>query len=168
MNITIIAAISADGKIAERTSQSSMDWSSKEDMRFFVEKTKEARAMIMGRTTFETIGKPLKDRLIIVLSREPGKSIPGQVEWTSESPQTIVSNLERRGYTNVIIAGGSQIYTLFLQERLVTDLYLTIEPVLFGSTGVPFIADTGRINLRLLETTSLSPQSVVHHFEVVQ
>ncbi len=41
MKIILIAAISGNGMIAEREGQSSLDWTSKEDTKFFVEKTKE-------------------------------------------------------------------------------------------------------------------------------
>ena len=70
IKVILIAAISADGKIAERTDQNSLDWTSKEDTRFFIERTKQAGALIMGRKTFESIGKPLPGRINLILTKD--------------------------------------------------------------------------------------------------
>ncbi len=161
----LIAAISADGKIAERAEQSSLDWTSKEDTQFFVKRTKEAGVVIMGRKTFETIGKPLKERLIVVMtsSIEDKASQEEVLEYTSASPKELLENLDRRGYKEAAICGGSSVYSQFLKEDLVDELYLTIEPVLFGD-GVPFAAGFGRLNLYLIDSTKLNDQAVLLHY----
>ena len=168
MEVFLIAAVSADGKIAESADQNSTDWTSKEDLQFFVEKTKEAGAMIMGRKTFETIGKPLKHRLIIVMTRNPEdyENIEGSLEYMSGSPEQIIENLKSRGFDKIAIAGGAGVYSQFLQSGLVTDLYLTTEPVLFGQ-GVPLAENFDRINLELIETKKLGAGSVMNHYRVI-
>ena len=172
MNVWLIAAMSADGKIAESSHQSSMDWTSKEDTRFFIDKTKEAGVMIMGRKTFETIGKPLKGRRIIVMTRnnEPLEGmgeglVTGLVEYTTHQPVELLQHLASEGVETVVVAGGGAVYSRFLQEGLVTDLYLTIEPVLFGD-GVSFVSDINRITMRLEEVIQLNDQSVLIHYKV--
>jgi dihydrofolate reductase len=164
MKITLIAAISADGKIAERTDQSSMDWTSPEDTKFFVEKTKEAGTVVMGRKTFATINKGLKGRRVIVMTSDPGNAtaIEG-VEYTSESVVELVRRLESEGCTALALAGGSSVYGQFLQASLVTDVYLTIEPVLFGG-GVPLAEGFDRIPMKLESITQLNPQTLVLHY----
>ncbi len=159
--------MSADGKIAEKVDQSSLDWTSKEDLRFFVEKTKEAGVVIMGRKTFATIGKPLKDRRLIVMTCDPEKQegMDG-VEYTSESPGSIVRNLEADGHTTIVVGGGSGVYGQFLSAGLITDLFLTIEPVLFGK-GVPLAQDFDRVNLKLVETRMLNDQTILLHYAVL-
>jgi len=169
MEVFIIAAMSANGKIAERQDQVSLDWTSKEDLKFFVKKTKEAGNLIMGRTTYETIGKPLKDRLNVVMTRTPdsSKNIDEQLLYTSDSPEKILENLMNTGFTQVAIAGGSQIYSLFLEAGLVTDVYLTVEPVLFGS-GVNLAQGFDRVNLEFVESNELNGGAVVLHYKVVE
>ncbi|EKD47292.1 MAG: Bifunctional deaminase-reductase protein, partial [uncultured bacterium] len=139
MNILLIAAISADGRIAKSADQLA-NWTSKEDKRFFVDKTKEAGALIMGRKTYDTIGRPLPNRLNIIMSREAdeSKNIGGLLEYSSKSPCELIDELEHRGFESIVIGGGTSIYSLFLKEGLVTDLYLTVESILFGS-GVPLV-----------------------------
>lgn len=173
MNVWLIAAVSADGKIAQMPGQTSLDWTSKEDTRFFIDKTKEAGVVIMGRKTFDTIGKPLKGRRIVVMSREGGKVVRweggevkenGTVEYTTLSPRELLDQLASQGVTTVALAGGSSIYSQFLHDGLVTNLYLTIEPHLFGS-GVPLATGFERIDMRLIDVTRLGEKVVLLHYK---
>ncbi len=173
MNVWLIAAMSADGKIAQVEGQTSLDWTSKEDTRFFVDKTKEAGVVIMGRKTFDTIGKPLKGRRIIVMSRtstpllskEGLGEVAGTVEYSSLSPRDLLSHLAAQGVATVALAGGSSIYSQFLREGLVTDLFLTIEPHLFG-TGVPLASGFDRLDMTLADVKRLGDQAVLLHYQV--
>jgi len=168
MKVILLAAISANGKIAEHEGQTSLDWTSKEDLHFFIEKTKEIGVLIMGRKTFETIGKPLKGRRVIVITKE-GREVMeekdgnGKVEFTSEQPRELLERLQKEGIESVIIAGGSSIYSQFLSEGLITEVFLTVEPVLFGN-GVSLASGFERINLSLVESTRLGEGSVLLHF----
>lgn len=177
MKVILLAAISANGKIAQHEGQTSLDWTSKEDLRFFVEKTKEVGVLIMGRKTFDTIGKPLKGRRVIVMTREgsrglqpakddrqdPKTTLEGVIEFINEQPKDLITRLEKEGNESVVVAGGSSIYSQFLREGLVTDLYLTIEPVLFGD-GVPLASGFDRINLSLVDVQRLGESAVLLHF----
>ena len=166
MNIVLIAAISADGKIAQTSDQSSMDWTSKEDTKFFIEKTKELGTVVMGRKTFATFGKPLKGRRLIVITKNPaGESAIEGVEYTAEAPGALIARLEAEGVTSLALAGGSSIYSQFLAEGLVNELFLTVEPVLFGN-GVPLASGFARLNLKLLQTSKLNDQAVLLHYSL--
>lgn len=166
MKVTLIAAISADGKIAERTDQSSMDWTSKEDKQFFVEKTKEAGTLVMGRKTFATINKGLKGRRIIVLTRDPSKELPiPGVEFTSEEPVALVRRLENEGVAELVLGGGASVYGQFLNAGLVTEVYLTVEPFLFGG-GVPLAQGFDRVALKLESVQQLNSQTILLHYAV--
>lgn len=167
MKVELIAAMSLNGKIAASADQSSLEWTSKEDTKFFVEKTKECKVMIMGRKTFDTIGRALKERLMIVMTCDPEKYTPiDGVEFTDRAPQQILENLELRGYTSVAITGGAGVYSMFLKEKLVTDIFLTIEPILFGN-GTSLAESFGDVKLRLVESKLLGEQAVLLHYEVV-
>lgn len=125
----IIAAQTLDGFIARDKNQLSMDWNSPEDKKRFVALTKKAGVVVMGSTTYKTFNKPLKDRLNIVYTRSG--SFEG-AESTSENPLELLKKLENRGYTEVAICGGSEIYSMFMEAGLVDTIYLTVEPVYFG------------------------------------
>ena len=164
MQVILIAAISANGQIAQTPGQSSLDWTSKEDLKFFIEKTKEVGVVIMGRKTFETIGKPLKGRRLIVLSDVPLEKMEG-VEYVNAPIKDVLESLVAQGVERVVVAGGATVYGAFLREGLVTDVYLTVEPVLFGQ-GIPLSTGFERIDMRLVEVTRLGEGSVNLHYEI--
>lgn len=166
MNVLLLAAISVDGRIAKAADQLA-DWTSKEDKRFFVSKTKEAGVLIMGRKTYETIGRPLPNRLNVIMTREADESmnVPGELEYTSKSPRELVEDLKDRGYESVVIGGGASVYSTFLREGLVTDVFLTVESLLFGS-GVPIIDGVDQIQLDLQSVEQIGPQSILLHYKI--
>lgn len=166
MRVVLIAAISADGKIAQTPDQSSMDWTSKEDTKFFIDKTKELGVVVMGRKTFATFNKPLKGRRLIVITRNPAtETVMEGVEYTAEDPQTLVARLESEGVTQLALAGGSSIYSQYLAAGLVSELFLTVEPVLFGN-GVPLANGFERYDLKLLEISKINEQAVLLHYSL--
>lgn len=174
MKILLIAAVSLNGKIAQSRDQSSLEWTSKEDTAFFIEKTKESGTVVMGQRTFETIGRPLKGRRLIVLTQDASmksKSTEAdengtRLEFVEESPKDLIARLKSEGVTSVVIGGGSFVYSSFLKEGLVTDLYLTFEPVLFGN-GIPLAESFGDVKLAFVESKLLNDQSLMLHYEVV-
>jgi riboflavin biosynthesis pyrimidine reductase len=91
----------------------------------------------------------------------------GTVEYSNLSPRELLDQLAREGVETVALAGGSSVYSQFLRDGLVTDVFLTIEPVLFGS-GVPLASGFDRIDLRLEEVTRLGSQAVLLHLTGVK
>lgn len=162
MKVFLIAAITADGFIARETNELA-NWTSKEDKKLFVELTKRAGVMVMGRTTFETIGRPLPGRKTIVYTHRDVE-IDG-VEVTDDTPANLIHRLHIEGYKEVAICGGSAVYTQFMQAGVVDELYLSVEPVVFGS-GVPLFAGLLDVQLRLLESRPLNDNVVLMHYEV--
>jgi dihydrofolate reductase len=91
--------------------------------------------VLMGRRTFESIGRPLPGRTNLVLTRTAGWSAPGV---------TVVPDLEAAiraagAAPELVIAGGAQVYALALPRA--TRIYLTrIHAVIAGDTRLPEIA----------------------------
>jgi dihydrofolate reductase len=167
MKKILIAAITLDGKIAKNKKEL-VNWTSKQDKAFFRTQTQKAGVVVYGSTTFKTIQKPLKGRLNIVMTREPqkykNKECTGLLEFTNKSPKKLVDNLIKKGYTSMIIGGGSAIYTLFLKENLVDELYLTIVPKIFGN-GVPLFTNlTTTTNLTLIKSSILGKGEVLNTY----
>lgn len=172
MEVILIAAITLDGFIAHATNESSLAWTSKEDTQWFIKKTKEIGTLIMGRTTFDTIGKPLKDRQIIVLS-SGGQPIThdklgekNTVLPTNASPQEVIGALQSKSIPAVAVCGGASVYTRFLKDGLVTRLFLTVEPVLFGG-GVPLLSEVADIRLQQVSEFPLSTTAFVREYSVI-
>lgn len=167
MKVSIIVALTLDGRIAERADQTSLEWTSKEDKRFFVSKTKESGVMIMGRTTFVTIGRPLPGRKMIVMTRQDRVSdaIEGSLEFTDQEPEEILKALEKEGREEVMICGGAQIYSLFLEKGLVTDLYVTLEPIILGD-GISFVENISPKKFTLHSSESLGSDALMLHYRI--
>lgn len=162
IKVFLIAAMSADGFIA-RAHNELADWTSKEDKKVFVELTKRAGVMVMGSTTFQTIGRALPGRRNIVYTH---KSIDIEgIETTQETPQELIKRLESEGHAELAVCGGSAIYDMFLQAGVVDELYLTVEPLLFGD-GITLAHSSLRTSLKLLERKPLNDDVILMHYEV--
>src|SRR5438093_6669556 len=109
-----IAAMSLNRVIGDRNT---IPWHLPEDFKWFKKMTL-GQVIVMGRKTFESIGKPLPGRTTIVLSRSSSQ-IPG-VQTVAELQQIDLSHETRE----VFICGGAQLYTQALP--LCAELYLTL------------------------------------------
>jgi len=92
-------------------------WHIPDDFKWFKQMT-TGNIIVMGRKTFESIGKPLPNRTTVVLSRS-GFTYPGV--------QTITNLAEldpEKDVRDIFICGGAQVYTQALP--LCSDLYLTL------------------------------------------
>lgn len=116
--------------------------------------------MVMGRKTFEKVLGfgvwPYEDRRVLVLSRTldaPPPDMAGKVEIYHGDLAALVQSLEGRGYQRLYVDGGQTIQA-FLRQGLVTDMTVTIVPVLIGQ-GVPLFGPLGEdIPLTHTGTTS--------------
>ncbi len=161
MRVLLLAALTLDGKLA-RTHVDFVDWSSKEDKRLFMQTTKAAGVLILGHNTYKTFPAPLPGRLHMVLTRTPADHppIPGVVEFTNAEPRAIIADLAARGYETAIVGGGGAINRLFLTYDLIDEIWLTVEPVIFG-TGVSLFAGAPfERRAQLIHQESLGPGGV--------
>ncbi|HEY2953567.1 MAG TPA: dihydrofolate reductase [Verrucomicrobiae bacterium] len=111
-------------------------WHLPEDFKWFKKMT-TGQVIVMGRKTFESIGKPLPDRTTIVLSRSQ-LSHPG-VKTVSDLSQIDLTDLAVAG-REVFICGGAQVYAQALP--LCSDLYLTlVKRVVEGDAFFPPFED---------------------------
>lgn len=162
--------ITTDGFIAKNAGQPSIEWTSNADKELFVEKTKQAGVIIMGNSTYKTINRPLPGRLIKVLTRIPEQftNIEGQIEYTNKQPQELLKELEDKGFTEAILAGGTQVNSLFLDQGLVDELLITIEPILFGG-GLNLFKDLNlNIKLELLEYKDLGSNVINLKYKIIK
>lgn len=127
-NIFLIAAVDRQGVIG---ANNAIPWRLSTDMRFFRQMT-SGKPVIMGRKTYESIGRPLPKRLNIVLTRQSGYQPEGVVVV-----HTLEEALEAAGEApEIAIIGGAEIYRLFLP--LARHLYLThVEAQVRGDTIFP-------------------------------
>ena len=119
-----IAAVDRQGAIGK---DGKLPWHYSADMKFFRETT-TGHAVVMGRKTWLTLGKPLKNRLNIVLSRD--QSIEPQEGLIVLSDVEAVLSLNESLATDLFVIGGAQIYEAFLpriERWIITEVPLTVK-----------------------------------------
>jgi len=152
MHCIAIVAVTIDGKIALDPSHFS-DWTSKEDKGFLHEFLDKANVIVVGNNTYKTALEPLSKRNCIVFTASVGTSEHKSDTLTYCNPASsdCVPLLEK--YETVAVLGGTKTYTWFLENDLLDELYLTIEPIVFGR-GLPLFESSKDINAQFkLEST---------------
>ena len=114
----IISLIAAMGKNRVIGKNNSLPWHLPAEMKFFKETTKN-KPVIMGRKTFESIGKPLPNRKNIIITRDQNFMADGCTVVNS-----VDEALKESEGNEVMIIGGAQIYKEFLSKA--NKIYLTI------------------------------------------
>lgn len=117
MEIIIIAAVAANGIIGNK---GAIPWHSREDLQLFKSATM-GYPLIMGRKTFESLGKPLKGRLNIVITRNADfKYEHADVKIFHDVKSALEYCLETQKIEKVFIIGGGEIYgqTIEMADRL--------------------------------------------------
>jgi dihydrofolate reductase len=119
-----IAAVDRKGAIGKG---GKLPWHYSADMKFFRETT-TGHAVVMGRKTWLTIGKPLKNRLNIVLSRDT--DIGPQESLIVFSDIESVLSFNKSLSTDLFVIGGAQIYEAFqehIEKWIITEVPLTVQ-----------------------------------------
>jgi len=127
MIISLIAALATDRVIGM---ENAMPWHLPGDLAWFKRNTLN-KPVIMGRKTFESIGRPLPGRLNIVISSKPGEH--EGVTWVTSVDAALAA---AGGVEEVMVMGGGRVYEQFLPKA--NRLYLTqIDAEVEGDTHFP-------------------------------
>lgn len=130
MQVSLIVAMSQTNAIGKG---GQLLWHLPNDLKYFKEITM-GKPIVMGRTTYESIGKPLPGRTNIILSNNPDYVAPGCV--ILHNKEAVFDYCQKE--PEIMVIGGAQIYQLFLAEA--TTLYLTkVYANLSGDTFFPEI-----------------------------
>ncbi|MES2418712.1 MAG: dihydrofolate reductase [Bacteroidota bacterium] len=126
--LSIVVAISANNAIGKNNQ---LLWHLPSDLKHFKEIT-SGHPIIMGRKTFDSIGKPLPNRRNIIITRKTGLTIPG-VEVTHSLAEAISLC---KNENEAFIVGGAEIYkeALAFTDRIyLTTVHQTYEADVFFS-----------------------------------
>ncbi len=118
MKISLIVAVAENGIIGR---EGGLPWHMSSDLKTFRRLTM-GKPIVMGRRTFQSIGKPLDGRDNIVVTRDPHFDVPGVSACpTVEEALTLARVLATtRGADEIMIIGGAKLYeaTLPLADRI--------------------------------------------------
>jgi dihydrofolate reductase len=139
IDIVLIVAVAENGVIGRN---GTLPWRIKSDLQYFRSVT-IGRPVVMGRKTFQSIGRPLPHRTNIVISRDPDYAEPG-ILVTADIVTALgvaCGDALRRNVDSLAVIGGTEIFqqTLPFANRLVvTEVHAKPE----GDTYFPEIAPT--------------------------
>lgn len=133
-----------------------IDWGSKEDKKHFKNLTTKIGTVIMGHNTFKSIGKPLENRLNIVLTTKNIQSKEENLIFFNGTPKEVIRFLEHRKITTAVVIGGKSIFEQFFPY--IDKIYLTIEPItLNNAEKLSFPKKT----FKLISTTILNENGTI-------
>ena len=114
MEVVLIAAVAENGVIG---SHGTIPWRLKSDMKRLKALTLR-KPVVMGRTTFASIGRPLPGRTNIVVTRDPDFRSPGVVATNSfaDARAIALGDALRRFATEIAIIGGAEIYAQWMDR----------------------------------------------------
>ena len=118
----IVSIIVACGKNKELGLNNKLLWCLPEDLKNFKSLTLNHH-IIMGRKTFESIGKPLPNRTSVVITRNKDWKSKGVL--VAKDVQDAIRIAKKNGETEAFICGGGQIYEEVLKNDLADRLYIT-------------------------------------------
>jgi len=146
--ISIIVAISRDNVIAVN---GAIPWKHRSDMEHF-HNTTYGKPIIMGRKTFDTIGKPLAGRKNIVLTRSI-HAHPGV--FYADTPERAIELADNA--PEIMIIGGAEIYSMFMPR--VNRMYISVMDVHVGDRAQPGVSMDTSNNLTTNSSVGLFADS---------
>ncbi len=166
MKTILYIATTANGMIARENDAT--NWVSPKEWKSFSGMIQKAGNMIIGRRTYEVMVKNNefqklgKVRVVVVSQKlKTNKKITAV-----KSPSEALTFLQREGFSQALICGGGKLNSSFMQEKLVDEIYLDIEPILLGK-GIKLFADaTFEAKLELMRIKKLSKDEVQLQYKV--
>lgn len=160
--LTLIAAVAENGVIGR---DNALLWRLKGDMAHFRAATL-GKPCVMGRRTFESLGRPLPKRLNVVASRKAGLALAGAVVAQSLEAAIEAADNEgaRSGGREIMILGGADLYaqTLPRADRLLIT-HVAAAPA--GDAAFPAIDPAVWEGVTLAETAADATNA--HAFRIV-
>jgi dihydrofolate reductase len=169
MKIKIYMAVSANGLISNK--RNIPDWLSEEFGQDFIAVSQKAKAVIMGKTTYNFLAPdhlPLSNEgtLAVLTHDVSAKPAQSNVIFTDKNPRDIAAMLESKGHSEAILIGGTTTASEFVRAGLVNEVILVVEPVLFGS-GLPILKDVDQeYRMSLHNVKKLNDHTIQLHYHL--
>ena len=168
MQVILYMATTLNGYIAKENNET--PWSDEEWQRFskFV---KEIKNIIIGRNTYEI----MKERDEFSKIGNPFTVVVSKEDFAHNSNFAIAKSLKKalkilkeKKFAKALVAGGGMLNSSFMKEKFVDEIYLDVEPLVFGK-GIKLFSDNDfDAKLELIETKSLSKNSIQLHYKILK
>lgn len=159
--ISIIAAIGKNGEIGKKNG---LLWHIPEELKHFKELTM-GHPIIMGRKTYESIGRPLPGRTNIVISKNITPGVIRGVETVQSLEQGIELAKKQPGADEIFIIGGASVFNQALP--LAEKLYLTIVEAQFPEADA-FFPDYSDFKKIISQKQERSEEYLLNYLELTR
>lgn len=167
MKVILATVTSLDGK-STKWYQPPKLWASKEDQLYFKSLIAQNNLIVMGKNTFNVSRndiKPSKNKLRVVVVRNLEEindlTVSNQLEFTNEQPGQLVKRLSNLGYKQMLLVSGPKLNTSFFKSKLINEIWLTLEPNIFGM-GLGLVdQEKLDVKLKLLSVKKLNSQGTL-------
>lgn len=155
-----------------------LPWSFRSDMQHFKKVTTQTQspntknAVIMGRKTWESIPeafRPLKDRINVVISSQDDLKLPNHVLHYKDPLKALEDLQSNPSIDSIFCTGGAQLYSYYLDNNLVDDIYLTLIESAFETDAhlpIDLSEFTHNLNMRQLDYDRNTSNAHTLHFQV--
>ncbi|KKQ61075.1 MAG: Bifunctional deaminase-reductase domain protein [Parcubacteria group bacterium GW2011_GWE2_38_18] len=161
-------AVSVNGMIAKSNDDTS--WLSSTEWDSYSLAVRNAGCLIIGRRTYEILTKQpefseFQDVKVVVVSQTDVQLL-SQNHFRANSPKSALSLVAE--FEQVIVAGGGKLDAAFMEEKLIDEIYLDIEPIAIGQGISVFEGKNFDCKLKFLGQKMISENVVQLHYEVLK
>lgn len=170
MKVILFMAISLNGIVARENNEE--DFLSNDNWGTFVELAYKTGCIIWGRKTCEVVqswdkkySESLSDVKKVVVTTDKDILLDeGYIK--ADSPRSAIDILTKRGFSEVILSGGSKLNSSFAKMNLINEIILNIDPVIIGK-GIPlFDSEEFDLKLSLLKSKRIARDTVQLRYRV--
>ncbi len=161
-------AISLNGIIAKSDDDTS--WISNEEWDSYSLAVRTAGNLIVGHRTYNILTKQpefseFKDVKLVVVAYDDFQTL-AENHLVAHSPKEALKLLS--DFEQVVVAGGGTLNASFVEENLIDEIFIDIEPIVLGQ-GIPLFKDKNfERNLKLLGQRQISDNEIQLHYEVLK
>lgn len=173
MKVILYMASTPNGIIAKMNDDTS--WVSETEWSSYSGMIKKFGNMIIGRRTYEVMlnndefnKSNLNEIKTVVVSKNKFQIHNSKFIFLAKSPKEAIEILKKQGFKTIMVCGGGKLNASFMKEKLIDEIYLDIEPVLFGK-GIKLFSEIDfEVKLKLIEIKKLSKNEVQLHYKVLK
>jgi len=167
MKVILYMTITVDGYIAKTNGET--PWSN-DEWNLFNNTITSVGALIVGRVTYDLMNEngtldPFNNIVTIIVTSNPQPNTPTRV--FVKSPEEAITCLAQKGFKTCIVAGGSSLNKSFIRKKLVHEVYLDIEPHIFGEGITLFDGDCKDVVLELKHTFAYGKSGIALRYKVI-
>ncbi len=134
MRTIAVAAISVDGYLTKGTNPNPSSWTSEEDKNHYHNMLHRYDVYLMGSKTYQVAKNalPANAHKIVMSHNVSEQPKAAGVTFTDKSFRDILSSFEGKT-SEILVLGGASVFHQLLEQKLIDEAYITIEPVRNGS-----------------------------------